>query len=125
MTAILFLHGWRSIPGGVKPTYLKDHGHTVINPALSDEDFAEAVRIAQEEFDKNQPEVVVGSSRGGAVAMNIECGEARLVLLCPAWKKYGTVKTVKASTAILHNPTRRGRPGLGRRSRYGLERGAQ
>ena len=30
---ILFLHGWHSVPGGVKPTYLKDHGHEVINPA--------------------------------------------------------------------------------------------
>jgi hypothetical protein len=25
---ILFLHGWNSTPGGVKPTYLKDHGQT-------------------------------------------------------------------------------------------------
>ena len=65
MPTILFLHGWQSIPGGVKPTYLKDHGHTVINPKLPDEDFEEAVRIAQEEFDKHQPQVVVGSSRGG------------------------------------------------------------
>ena len=40
---ILFLHGWNSVPGGVKPTYLKDHGHTVLNPALPDDDFAEAV----------------------------------------------------------------------------------
>ena len=23
---ILFLHGWHSVPGGVKPTFLKDHG---------------------------------------------------------------------------------------------------
>ena len=23
----LFLHGWHSVPGGDKPTYLKDHGH--------------------------------------------------------------------------------------------------
>ncbi len=44
---ILFLHGWNSVPGGVKPTYLKDDGHEVINPALPHEDFAEAVRIAQ------------------------------------------------------------------------------
>src|SRR6202030_180508 len=79
---LLFLHGWQSVPGGVKPTYLKDHGHTVINPKLPDEDFEEAVRIAQAEFDKHQPEVVVGSSRGGAVAMNIVSAEARLVLLC-------------------------------------------
>lgn len=100
---VLFLHGWNSVVGGVKPTYLKDHGHEVINPALPHEDFAEAVRIAQAEFDQHQPQVVVGSSRGGAVAMNINSGNARLVLLCPAWKKYGTAKTVKADTVILHS----------------------
>lgn len=100
---ILFLHGWHSVPGGVKPTYLAQHGHEVFNPKLPDEDFAEAVRIAQAEFDKHQPQVVVGSSRGGAVAMNIDSGSARLVLLCPAWKKWGTVKKVKPGTAILHS----------------------
>ena len=99
---ILFLHGWQSVPGGVKPTYLKDHGHEVINPKLPDEDFAEAVRIAQAEFDTHRPQVVVGSSRGGAVAMNIDCGDAKLVVLCPAWKKYGTAKAVGPDTVILH-----------------------
>jgi len=100
---ILFLHGWNSVPGGVKPPYLKDHGHEVINPALPHEDFAEAVRIAQAECDKHRPQVVVGSSRGGAVAMNINSGDARLVLLCPAWKKYGTAKMLKAGSVILHS----------------------
>ncbi len=73
---ILFLHGWQSIPGGVKPTYLAQHVHEVIKLALPDEDFNEAVHIAQAEFDKHKPEVVVGSSRGGAVAMNIDNGQA-------------------------------------------------
>lgn len=100
---ILFLHGWNSAVGGVKPTYLKDHGHEVINPALPHEDMAEAVRNAQAEFDKHQPQVVVGSSRGGAVAMNIDSGDSRLVLLCPAWKKYGAAKIVKLGTVILHS----------------------
>jgi hypothetical protein len=100
---ILFLHGWQSVPGGVKPAYLKDHGHEVINPALPDEDFFQAVRIAQAEFDKHQPQVIVGSSRGGAVAMNMDSGNTKLVLLCPAWKKYGTAKTAKAGTVILHS----------------------
>ena len=45
---ILFLHGWHSVPGGVKPTYLKDHGHEVINPQLDDDDFAAAVRTVNE-----------------------------------------------------------------------------
>jgi pimeloyl-ACP methyl ester carboxylesterase len=100
---ILFLHGWQSVPGGVKPTYLKDHGHTVVNPALDDDDFGSAVRTAQDAFDKHQPEVVVGSSRGGAVAMNIHRGTAKLVLLCPAWKNWGTATTVPPDTVILHS----------------------
>jgi hypothetical protein len=59
---------------------------------------AEAIRIAQDEFHKHQPEVVVGSSRGGAVAMNIDSGNAKLVLLCPAWKRFGTATTTKPGT---------------------------
>jgi hypothetical protein len=42
---ILFLHGWQSTPGGVKPTYLAQHGHEVLNPALPDDDLDAAVRI--------------------------------------------------------------------------------
>src|SRR6202042_1425240 len=68
-----------------------------------EDDFAEAVRIAQADFDQHQPDVVVGSSRGGAVAMNMNSGSAKLVLLCPAWKKFGSVRTVKPGTVILHS----------------------
>ena len=100
---ILFLHGWQSVPGGVKPTYLAQHGHQVINPKLPDDDFAEAVSIAQAEFDKHRPQAVVGSNRGGAIAMNINGGNARLVLLCPARRKHGTARTVKPGTVILHS----------------------
>jgi alpha-beta hydrolase superfamily lysophospholipase len=100
---VLFLHGWTSVPGGVKPTYLAGCGHTVVNPALPDEDFAAAVKIAQAEFDRHQPDAVVGSSRGGAVAMNIQTGLARLVLLCPAWKRWGSATTVKPGTVVLHS----------------------
>jgi hypothetical protein len=100
---MLFLHGWHSAPGGVKPTYLAQHGHEVINPKLPDDDFPEAVRVAQAEFDQHQPQVVVGESRGGTVAMNINTGDVRLVLLCPGWKKWGTAKTVKFGAVILHS----------------------
>jgi len=51
---ILYLHGWNSGVGGVKPTYLRS-------------------------------------------------GSARLVLICPAWKKWGQAKTVKPGTQILHS----------------------
>jgi Alpha/beta hydrolase family len=100
---VLFLHGWQSVPGGAKPTFLAQHGHEVLNPALPDEDFEEAVRIAQAEFDRHRLQVIVGSSRGGAVAMNLDSGDTPLVLLCPAWKKWGKVKTVKPGTVIMHS----------------------
>src|SRR4051812_7250515 len=100
---LLFLHGWHSVPGGLKPSYLIEHGHEVITPPLPDEDFAEAVRTAQAEYDRHHPDVIVGSSRGGAVAMNLDSGSTPLVLLCPAWKRWGTATTVKQGTIILHS----------------------
>jgi pimeloyl-ACP methyl ester carboxylesterase len=103
MAVILFLHGWQSLPGGVKPTFLAQRGHTIIDPKLPDDDFAAAVQIAQAKFDKHLPQVVVGSSRGGAVAMNIKSGTAKLVLLCPAWKRFGTAKAVKGGSVVLHS----------------------
>jgi alpha-beta hydrolase superfamily lysophospholipase len=100
---ILFLHGWHSVQGGVKPTFLAQHGHEVINPALDDDDFAEAVRTAQAEYDRHRPDVIIGSSRGGAVAMKLDSGTTPLVLLCPAWRRWGTAKMVKPGTVILHS----------------------
>ena len=58
---ILFLHGYGTQPGGIKPTFLESHGHEVFNPALAVEDFSESVRIAPQAFDEAQPEVVVGA----------------------------------------------------------------
>jgi len=100
---ILFLHGWQSVPSGVKPTYLREQGHEVLNPALPDDDFDAAVRIAQAELDQHGPDAVVGSSRGGAVAMNINSGSTPLGLLCPAWKRFGTARMVKPGSVVLHS----------------------
>ena len=100
---ILFLHGWHSTPGGLKPTYLKDHGHEILNPALPDDDFEESLRIAEAEYDNHHPDVIVGSSRGGAVAININSQDTPLVLLCPGWKTWGSATAVKMNTTILHS----------------------
>lgn len=100
---IIFLHGWRSVPGGVKPSYLQQAGHEVVNPALDDDDFEAAVRTAQDAYDASRPDVVVGSSRGGAVALNIDSGTTPLVLLCPAWKNWGAANMLKANALVLHS----------------------
>ena len=82
---ILFLHGWHSVLEGMKPSSLARHGQEVINAALNNHDFDEAVRTAQD------------------VAMNLESRSTPLVLLCPAWKRWGTAKMVKPGTVILHS----------------------
>jgi hypothetical protein len=76
----------------------------VVNPALPDDDFDRSVRIAQRAIEKDRPDVVVASSRGGAVAVNMELSDVPLVLIAPAWKKWGTAATVGWATVVLHSP---------------------
>lgn len=71
---IFFLHGLGSTPGGIQPAFLAQHGHSVMNPKLPDDDFDEVVRIAQDESDRHRSDVVVGSGRGGTGTMNINSG---------------------------------------------------
>lgn len=99
---ILFLHGLESRPGGSKAQYLEGLGHTVLNPFLPRDDFDKSVRIAQEEIDLESPDVVVGSSRGGAVAMSLDLKGAKLVLIAPAWKRFDVNAATPAGTNILH-----------------------
>lgn len=101
---ILFLHDWHSVPGGVKPSYLPSHGHEVINPAL-DDDFDQAVPTAQDGYVWHRPDVIVGSCRGGAGAMNLQPGSTPRGLHCPAWRRWGTARTIKPGTIILHSET--------------------
>ena len=37
--------------------------------------------------------------------MCIDSSDARLVLLCPAWKRHGCARTAKPGTVILHSRT--------------------
>jgi hypothetical protein len=103
MSTILFLHGYGARPGGVKPSFLKSSGHEVANPALPDDDFDQAVAVAAEKFAQLRPDLVVGSSRGGAVAMALDLGETPCILIAPAWKHWGSATTVTPRTVILHS----------------------
>jgi len=100
---ILFLHGYGSDPNGIRPTFLQQRGYDVAHPALPDGDFERSVQIAREAFVESRPDVVVGSSRGGAVAMRLDPDAAPLVLIAPAWRSFGGPATVGRRTIILHS----------------------
>jgi predicted alpha/beta hydrolase family esterase len=103
MKKVLFLHGWSS-DGGTKTAFLRSLGYDVLTPRLSDWSFARAVAQAQEAYDQFHPDVIVGSSRGGAVAINMDSGETPLILLAPAWKKWGQARSVKSGCVVIHSP---------------------
>ncbi|MBX7164974.1 MAG: hypothetical protein K1X74_01375 [Pirellulales bacterium] len=123
MATILFLHGLEARPGGFKPQFLASQGFEVLNPALPDESFADAVAVAQQEFDLQRPSVVVGSSRGAAVAMQLDLGPAAaqgkrapagpqpqilslhtpLVLIAPAWRWCGVDPLIGPRSVVLHS----------------------
>jgi pimeloyl-ACP methyl ester carboxylesterase len=102
-TTVLFLHGREGSPNGTKATTLKAAGLDVVAPALPDDDFAASVPIAQAAFHAHRPAVVVGSSRGGAVALSLAPHDAAVVLVCPAWRKFAPGTKATARTRILHS----------------------
>lgn len=105
---LLFLHGLDSAPGGYKPRFLEGAGYRVLNPALPKESFIESVRIARAElerqFERFQPGVIVGSSRGGAVAMALGTVAVPMVLIAPAWRWCAVEPAVPPGTIVLHSP---------------------
>lgn len=99
---ILFLHGlWGQ--NSSKPSFLRSLGFEVESPILNDWKFSKSIDIAQEFFNKFSPDVIVASSRGGAVAMNIETFETPLLLLAPAWPFFGNKKECKSNSIIIHS----------------------
>jgi predicted esterase YcpF (UPF0227 family) len=104
---ILFLHGLESKPGGSKALMLAAEGHKVLNPELPRHSFRESVEIAQDLIDRERPDVVVGSSRGGAVGVCLDLQGAKLVLVAPAWGFFGVpteaLNNMPQDTQILHS----------------------
>jgi hypothetical protein len=100
---VLFLHGCSS-SGDFKTAFMRSLGYDVRNPNLSDWFFSRAVHQAQAAYDAFHPDIVVGSSRGGAVAMNMASSDTPLILLAPAWKRWGQARSVKKNCMVIHSP---------------------
>ena len=108
---ILFLHGMESKPGGTKAAFLKNAGYDVLNPALPRNDFDISIKVAQDTIDTESPDLVIGSSRGGAVAMCVSTRGVPLILIAPAWQRFMSTQQLdefkirldSQSTMILHS----------------------
>ena len=103
MYKVLFLPGWLS-DGGRKSAHIRLLGFDVLTPKLCDWSFRRAVRTAQNAYDEFHPDVIVGSSRGGAVAMSLGAGQTPLVLLTPAWRWCGIKPVIQSSAVVIHSP---------------------
>lgn len=99
---ILFLHGLFG-QNSSKPAFLQSLGHKVLSPNLNDWSFSQSLEIAQNYFDEFRPDIVVGSSRGGALAMNINSHDVPLILLAPAWPYFGNADKTKNNSIIIHS----------------------
>ena len=99
---IVYLHGLNSSPNSFKRQAIEKMGHEVYAPFLMPDNWEQSVLVAREYIEMVKPDVVVGSSRGGAVAMAAG-GKQRLVLIAPAWSKYCPWCTTSSTTKIIHS----------------------
>ena len=98
---IVYLHGRMSGPNSQKCKFLRENGHEVYAPRLISHDWGQSVTAAREIMEKVNPDLVIGSSRGGAVAMATN-STVPMVLICPAWGKYAPWSMCRGNSTILH-----------------------
>lgn len=120
---IVFLHGLEGSPNGTKPGWLRTAGHAVTAPLLetralvaafmagappTPDLWAEALETASRTVTDARPDVVVGSSFGGGLALELMhrgLWRGPAVLLAPAGRKLfgrSALPAGHAPVAILH-----------------------
>src|SRR5262245_24306718 len=121
MARVLYLHGSGGGPFGRRLSWLEAHGHPVVaRPSLPYPQhrrwswgwfaaffdrrwFGQAVEAAQQAYDRARPDVVVGVSVGGAVAMKLRTGGTPQLLLPPGCRA-GAAFRCGAGCRVKHAP---------------------
>ena len=89
-------------PDGTKARFLKSLGHEVSAPHLPKEDMFDSIKIAQEWLGYCEPDVIVGSSRGGAIASFLDT-RVRKIMIAPAYKAFALEpRCIDEEDTILH-----------------------
>lgn len=69
-TRVQFIHGLEGSPQGTKARLLAEH-FDCLTPAMDTSDFEDCVKVQAQAIGRFQPDVLVGSSFGGAVAVEL------------------------------------------------------
>ena len=94
---VQFIHGLEGSPQGTKARVLADHFEAV-TPAMDTSDFEACVALQRETLQRFRPDVLVGSSFGGAVAIEL------------LWQGAHAGPTLLLAQAAFHMGTRRSLP---------------
>jgi alpha/beta superfamily hydrolase len=92
VTRVQFVHGLESGPGGTKARYLAERFPEAVTPAMNTKDFEASVQLQLDTIREKAPDVLVGSSFGGAVAVALlqrGAWSGPTILLAPAVKHLG------------------------------------
>jgi hypothetical protein len=102
MKKVIFCHGKEGSPNGTKATMVRDNFDGII-PQLTNSyeliDFLNDLVVVEELA--SDAEVLVGSSRGGALVCQAR-PKVRKVLIAPAWKMFGANPILTRHDVILH-----------------------
>lgn len=106
MPRVLFLHGLESSPKGLKARWLAQHydSHT---PALTTGDWPTALAQAREAIGQFAPDLVIGSSYGGALLLallNEGAWKGPVVMIAQAGVRLGIASSLPEGTraVLLH-----------------------
>lgn len=110
LARVLFLDGMGCNPEGFKPTFLRGLGYQVHAPLLPDLDFPRAVAVAEQAFQLDPPDIIVGYSRGASVALSLIDQTVPRLLIAPALHWISDPLRLQGPLIVLHSETDDGLP---------------
>lgn len=100
---VQFVHGLESGPGSAKAMYL-DRRFDTVTRAMDTSNFEVSIAVQVEEIEAQEPDVLVGSSFGGAVALAIlqrALYAGPTLLLAPAYRHCGLEAKIPDGLRVL------------------------